>query len=208
MPTYIARSKRTRVIYVVLLCVAIAMSTWAIYNQVHSDSTSAQFADQISAFCADNPAYSNDHFNCQQAKNVQDNGSPVIQGPKGDKGDPGAVGPKGDHGDLGPQGDQGQPGGSGPKGDMGTPGKDGSSVTGPLGPQGNVGPAGPKGDRGPEPACESEPNHCVGERGSDGAPAPQISKIDFEGTVADCRFIVVFTDASQVSTPVRGDLCI
>jgi collagen triple helix repeat protein len=202
MPTYIARQKRTRVVYVVLLCIAITMSTWAVYNQVHSDSTSAQFADQITAFCADNPAYSNEHFNCQQAKSVQDNGGAVIEGPKGEKGDKGEPGVKGDQGYTGQPGTsvtgpQGVPGGVGQKGDAGTPGKDGASVTGPSGPQGDVGPAGPKGDKG-------DP----GERGSDGAPAPQISAIDFMGTPADCRFVMTFTDNSQVSTPVRGDLCI
>jgi len=202
MPTYIARQKRTRVVYVVLLCVAIAMSTWAVYNQVHSDSTSAQFADQITEFCNENPAYSNEHFNCQQAKSVQDDGGAVIQGPKGDKGDRGEVGPKGDKGDTGQpgasvEGPPGVVGAQGPKGDPGTPGKDGASVTGPQGPQGEVGPAGPKGDKGD-----------TGDRGSDGAPAPQISEIAFVGTPADCRFVVTFTDASQVSTPVRGDLCI
>ncbi len=83
MPTYIARSKRTRAIYVVLLCVAIAMSTWAVYNQV------------------------------QAAKDAQEQ---------------------------------------------------------------RILP-------------------------------PEVTAITFVGNPDDCRFVMTFTDSSQVSTPVRGDLC-
>ncbi len=203
MPKYIARSRRIRAVYVVLLCIAIAMSTWAVYNQVHSDSTAADLAGQVSALCHDNPEYAKEQgLNCAQAKDVQNGEQPVIQGPKGEKGDMGPVGPKGDQGDTGQPGSsvtgpQGVPGATGPKGDPGTPGVDGTSVTGPQGPQGEMGPQGPKGDKGD-----------TGDRGADGAPAPQISAINFVGTPADCRFVVTFTDSSQVSTPVRGDLCI
>jgi hypothetical protein len=194
------RTKRT--IYVVLLCVALFASGFAIYKQFVTEGTAADLAGQVNSLCHNNPAYAlSQGLNCEQAKDVQ-SGTVSIQGPKGDKGERGEVGPKGDTGDTGASGSsvtgpQGQPGVLGPKGDVGTPGRDGESVTGPAGPQGDVGPEGPKGDKGD-----------TGDRGSDGAPAPQISAIAFQGTPADCRFVVTFTDDSQVSTPVRGDLCI
>lgn len=191
-----------RAVYVVLLCVALIASGFAVYKQVAADSTAADLASQVNMLCHSNPLYAQAQgLNCQQAKDVQSDG-PVIQGPKGDKGDRGEVGPKGDQGDTGAAGSsvtgpQGIPGALGPKGDPGTPGADGTSVTGPQGPQGEMGPQGPKGDKGDQ-----------GDRGSDGAPAPQIARIDFVGTPAQCEFVVTFTDDSQVSTPVRGDLCI
>lgn len=188
-----------RAVYVVLLCVALIASGFAVYKQVAADSTAADLASQVNMLCHSNPLYAQAQgLNCQQAKDVQSDG-PVIQGPKGDKGDRGEVGPKGDTGATGSSvtGPQGVPGALGPKGDPGTPGADGTSVTGPQGPQGDTGPQGPKGDKGDQ-----------GDRGSDGAPAPQISAINFVGTPAECRFVVTFTDDSQVSTPVRGDLCI
>lgn len=189
MPTHIARSKRTRIVYVVLLCVAVAMSTWTLYNQVHSDSTSAQFADQISAFCADNPAYSNDHFNCQQARSVQDNGSAIIQGAKGDKGDPGMNGLNGERGLTGDPGLNGVDGERGITGSQGAPGD--------TGPQGIKGDSGEKGDKGDQ-----------GDRGADGDPAPRITDIDTNHDPTNCMFIVTLSDGSTYGVSIGASNCV
>lgn len=196
MPTYIARQKRTRIIYVVLLCIAIAMSTWAIYNQVHSDSTSAQFADQITAFCADNPAYSNEHFNCQQAKSVQDNGGAVIAGPKGDKGDRGERGYQGEPGQS-ITGPPGVPGATGDRGMNGNPGIDGRTV---VGPPGDTGPKGDKGDTGAK--------GDTGERGADGEPAPKPMSQAFVPTEDGCTFVTTYSDGTKLSAKAPEEMCI
>lgn len=196
MPTYIARQKRTRVVYVVLLCVAIAMSTFAVYNQVHSDSTSAQFADQISAFCADNPAYSNDHFNCQQAKNVQDNGSAVIQGPPGQNGKDGHDGKDGQS----IAGPPGPPGATGDRGMNGNPGIDGKTVVGPQGQTGQVGPPGVKGDKGD-----------TGDRGADGQPgenAPTPKSQQFVVLDNGCNLATTYSDNETLYAKAPEVMCI
>ena len=59
-------------------------------------------------------------------------GQPLLQGPKGDKGDQGDTGPQGPQG---PQGDPGPQGERGPQGEPGPAGDDGAQ-----GPQGPVGP--------------------------------------------------------------------
>lgn len=203
MPTFIARRKRVRILYVVLLCIAIAMSTWAVYNQVHSDSTAAQFADQITAFCTENPAYVTDHLNCQQAKDVQDKGAPTIEGPKGDKGDKGDTGEQGDPGIAGPKGDSimGPPGVDGNDGTNGANGNDGENgVDGQNGQPGDKGDKGDKGDTGAQ-----------GERGADGQPgedAPRITNMTFEGTALACNLVVTFDKGGPQTITVPGALCV
>lgn len=190
MPTFIARGKRTRALYVVLLCVAMAMSTWAIYNQVHSDSTSAQLADQIAAFCEQNPAYVGDQLNCQQAKDVQNNDSPVIAPPKGDKGDKGETGPKGDSimgpkGEPGTNGTNGTNGQNGHDGNDGQNGQDGQSIEGP---QGEKGQKGDKGD--------------PGNNGVDGQPAPRITDVDMD--MSSCTGTMHLSDGTSFPINMTG----
>lgn len=198
-----ALSRTKKAIYVVLLCVAIAMSTWAVYNQIHSDSTAAQFADQITAFCSENPAYVTDHLNCQQAKAVQDNGSPVIQGPKGEKGDKGE---QGDPGNTGPKGDSimGQPGVDGKNGANGTNGNDGKNgVDGVDGVNGQPGEKGDKGEKGDTGA--------QGERGADGQPgepAPRPQSQRFAIMNGECELVTTYDDGSTLGAKAPEVMCI
>lgn len=199
--TTVSRTKRT--IYVVLLCIAIAMSTWAVYNQVHSDSTAAQFADQISAFCAENPAYVTDHLNCQQAKAVQDNNAPVISGPKGDKGDKGDTGEQGDPGIAGPKGDSimGPPGVDGKNGINGANGNDGKNgADGQNGQPGEKGDKGDKGDKGE-----------TGDRGADGQPgenAPRPKSQKFAIMNGECELVTTYDDGSTLGAKAPEVMCI
>lgn len=195
--TTVSRTKRT--IYVVLLCIAIALSTFSIYNQVRSDSTATQFADQISAFCAENPSYVTDKLNCQQAKSVQDNNAPVIAGAKGDKGDKGDKGEQGDTGETGPKGENGTgtPGVDGKNGANGTNGNDGND-----GVNGQPGEKGDKGDKGDTGA--------QGDRGADGQPgenAPRIQSFDFQ-MQDGCKLVITFDTAPAQTVDAPEVFCV
>lgn len=205
MTVHLRWPRTKKAIYVVLLCVALLASGYAIYNQFSSDSTASSLADQVSQFCAANRVLAEAQgLNCVQADDVKQNNAPgPLQGPqgaKGDKGDTGAQGfqgPQGVKGDMGIPGPQGYTGGTGTNGQPGTPGtpgSDGKSIAGPQGPQGEQGPKGDTGDRGGD--------------GQDGADAPAITSMTFQGTVAECALVVTFDkDAPSQVVPVPGELC-
>lgn len=191
-PEPLHRTKRA--IYVVLLVIAIAASSFAIYNQFSSDSTSSSLADQVAKVCATNRVYAEAQgLNCQQADAVKQNNAPApLQGPKGD------VGPKGQTGDTGPtgiglpgtNGSQGTPGEPGTPGSAGATGTDGKSVTGPQGPQGEQGVKGDTGDTG-----ATGPQGPQGVKGDKGDTASLPSQIPF-GPFPDGTYVICYLNDS------------
>lgn len=180
-----------RAVYVVLLCVALIASAFALYNQYASDSTSKSLGDQVTQACQQNRSLAvAQGLNCEQAKDASQ-GNSVIKGEKGDKGD---------------------------RGDTGYPGQDGMSITGPVGATGATGTKGEKGDTGyvgatgatgakgdPGAVGEKGEKGDTGDRGADGEPAPHIASTKF---VPDpCRFRITLTDGSFYDAPVPEDQC-
>ncbi len=198
-----------RVIYVVLLAVALLASGVALYNQFASDSQKQSLASQVNAACKADPVKARQQgLNCEEAANARPNDF-VIRGPegergeKGDRGDRGTTGqqgPKGEKGDRGDKGDRGNRGDSGSDGAHGSDGSDGAdgsdgeSIVGPQGPRGETGPQGPKGDN--------------GDRGADGAPADQITSVTIEGTPTACELRIIMESGNVFAVSVPGRLCI
>lgn len=162
-----------RIVYVVLLCVAILASGAALYNQLSSDSTSNSLADQVAQACSQNHSLAlAQGLNCGQANDVKQNGAAVINGPKGDKGDKGDRGDDGTsiQGPPGAEGKQGIPGES-IKGDKGAD----STVVGPAGSNGKDGKDGKDGVNGTN-----------GVNGANGMPAASWQWTDPSGVTYTC----------------------
>lgn len=183
-----------RAVYVVLLCVALIASAFALYNQYASDSTSKSLGDQVTQACQQNRSLAiAQGLNCEQAKDASQ-GNSVIKGEKGDKGERGDAGYAGQDGMsiTGPVGATGATGAKGEKGETGDAG-----ATGAKGDPGVVGEKGEKGDVGDK--------GDTGDRGADGEPAPHIASTKF---VPDpCRFRITLTDGSFYDAPVPEDQC-
>lgn len=182
-----------KAVYLGLVSVALLMSGFAIYNQLSSDSTKDSLANQVATACTTSRLLAEAQgLNCQQAKDVQSSGAPVVKGEKGDKGDlglKGDQGPQGVQGDVGPVGPQGVPGIAGVDGEDGEPGSNG--VNGEQGPQGEQGTQGDQGERGAD--------------GTPGADAPVITSV---AIVSDpCRLEFTFDTGTVLYAPITEELC-
>jgi hypothetical protein len=189
-----------RAIYVVLLCVAIISSSFALYNQYASDSTTKSLGDQVTQACQQNRVLAlAQGLNCDQAKDASQ-GNVVIKGEKGDKGDTGATGASGQDGEsiVGPSGASGSNGMKGETGDTGATG-----ATGPVGAKGDTGVQGDPGVAGPP--GEKGNTGDKGDRGGDGEPAPHVSSTQFVPN--PCRFRTNYTDGTFQDAPTSEELC-
>lgn len=183
-----------RAIYVILLCVALVASAFAIYNQFSSDNQASSLAEQVDQVCTANRVYAEQQgLNCAQANDVKNNTPTVLQGPKGDKGDPGRNGIDGVNGlpgTAGANGQNGQPGTNGAPGENGVNGQNGTDgKRGPQGEQGIPGEPGAKGDKGDK-----------GDAGINGLNGVGVTDVTLQKN--PCAYIFTFSNGDTKTVPI------